>query len=345
MNWIIKDGLGQLGGVLYAGLVATRFDSDPKRYRFVAAGVLQAATLLEVLTPMVPGAFLPLASLSNIGKNIAWIATSASRAQLHLQLLQGAPVRTPVAPSASQSSSSSLSSSSIGLLNVGDLTAKAGTQSTAAGLIGTALGAVVASFVGTDVAAVMAAYLPLAGLSLATLYASNRAVALATLNPQRLDLAIEPWLRDRTAPPASPDHVTLSERVFGPARRVLVCPRVSSVLGHDDVQRVFGQPNLPYPYYVAHIGPGRAAVWVERDAAPATLLRAYVHGALTARLDSVAEAHAEMLAHYEALRDRLGGQGWDLERLHLDEGEPVAVTAMERLGQSESKRKTRLDRI
>jgi len=34
LNWVIKDGLGQLGGVLYAGIMSNRFDSDPKRFRF-----------------------------------------------------------------------------------------------------------------------------------------------------------------------------------------------------------------------------------------------------------------------------------------------------------------------
>jgi hypothetical protein len=29
-NWIIKDGFGQLGGVLFAGLMGTRFDASPK---------------------------------------------------------------------------------------------------------------------------------------------------------------------------------------------------------------------------------------------------------------------------------------------------------------------------
>jgi hypothetical protein len=29
-NWIIKDGFGLLGGVLYAGLMGSRFDAAPK---------------------------------------------------------------------------------------------------------------------------------------------------------------------------------------------------------------------------------------------------------------------------------------------------------------------------
>lgn len=30
LNWVIKDGLGQLGGVAFSSLVNVRFDSNPK---------------------------------------------------------------------------------------------------------------------------------------------------------------------------------------------------------------------------------------------------------------------------------------------------------------------------
>lgn len=83
INWVLKDGIGQFGGVLYASLFGTQFDEDPKRQRFIATVTLQAATLLEVLTPLVPALFLPLASLSNVGKNVSILANSATRAQMH----------------------------------------------------------------------------------------------------------------------------------------------------------------------------------------------------------------------------------------------------------------------
>lgn len=79
INWILKDGLGQLGGVLYASAVSDKFDSEPRWYRFKGTLAMQAASLVELFTPLFPGAFLALASISNIGKNMAWLATSASR--------------------------------------------------------------------------------------------------------------------------------------------------------------------------------------------------------------------------------------------------------------------------
>jgi hypothetical protein len=68
LNWIIKDGLGQLGGVVYASFVSDKFDSEPKRFRFQATVAMQGANVLELLTPLWPGYFLIIASISNIGR-------------------------------------------------------------------------------------------------------------------------------------------------------------------------------------------------------------------------------------------------------------------------------------
>ncbi|KAI9139950.1 vitamin B6 photo-protection and homoeostasis-domain-containing protein [Paraphysoderma sedebokerense] len=114
LNWIIKDGLGQFGGVLYASLTGSRFDSEPKKIRFNAALAMQFATVIELLTPLYPAGFLAMASISNIGKNIAWLASSATRAQMH----QTFALKD----------------------NLGDITAKSGSQATAASLFGTGIG-------------------------------------------------------------------------------------------------------------------------------------------------------------------------------------------------------------
>ncbi|CAI2168301.1 16968_t:CDS:2 [Funneliformis geosporum] len=116
LNWIIKDGLGQLGGVIYAASINDRFDSEPKRHRFRATVSMQFASFLELLAPLWPGMFLLIASASNIGKNIAWLAGSATRATMHKSFA----LRD----------------------NLGDITGKSGSQSTAAG---TALGVVISA--------------------------------------------------------------------------------------------------------------------------------------------------------------------------------------------------------
>ena len=37
LNWVLKDGIGQLAAVVSAAVISDRFDSDPKRWRAVAA--------------------------------------------------------------------------------------------------------------------------------------------------------------------------------------------------------------------------------------------------------------------------------------------------------------------
>ena len=82
LNWIIKDGLGQLGGVVYASFVSDKFDSEPKRFRFQATVAMQGANVLELLTPLWPGSFLVIASISNIGKDIITTSMFGTRGML-----------------------------------------------------------------------------------------------------------------------------------------------------------------------------------------------------------------------------------------------------------------------
>ena len=140
LNWVMKDGIGQLGGILFASRITSSsslssstsssssssntttkssysiitIDTDPKRWRMVSALSMDISTFLEILTPYFPGYFLCIASIANVGKNIGFLTASASRASLH---------------------------QSVSICNnLDDVTAKAGSQSIAASLMGTAMG-------------------------------------------------------------------------------------------------------------------------------------------------------------------------------------------------------------
>lgn len=65
LNWILKDGIGQLGAILFGSWAGHRFDADPKRFRMLGCAAQDAANVLEAVTPLVPHLFLPLASLAN----------------------------------------------------------------------------------------------------------------------------------------------------------------------------------------------------------------------------------------------------------------------------------------
>ena len=90
LNWVIKDGIGQLGGIIFAsrlGKSSKSFDAYPKQWRMLSNVALDLSTFIEIISPMFSYTyFLPLASLANIGKNISFLSASASRAALHQSL-------------------------------------------------------------------------------------------------------------------------------------------------------------------------------------------------------------------------------------------------------------------
>ncbi len=116
LNWIMKDAIGQIGASLYAASLSTQFDIDPKHQRVLALSLYNGSSLLEILTPLFPAFFLPLAAIGNIGKNISWMSIAATRAASHMSFM-------------------------LHKKNLADITVKASAQSTAAGVIGTSLGA------------------------------------------------------------------------------------------------------------------------------------------------------------------------------------------------------------
>lgn len=150
LNWILKDGLGQIGGVVFAGVVSNRFDAEPKKWRLVASLSMSAASILELTTPVFPGYFLAIASIANVGKNIAFLAASASRAAIHRSFA----IRE----------------------NLADLTAKAGSQAILCSSIGTAIGVALAANIGGDYANTVLAFICFASINATSTYMALRQV-------------------------------------------------------------------------------------------------------------------------------------------------------------------------
>ncbi len=191
LNWVMKDGIGQLGGILFAsritsttssssnhgygGIHTTRtstntIDKDPKRWRMVSSLSMDMATFLEILTPLFPGYFLALASIANVGKNVGFLTASASRASIHQSL-------------AKQN-------------NLGDVTAKAGSQSIAASLIGTGLGIGLTPVLGGgggDTFSIMIGFVCLSSMHQYCTYKSLQSVALKSLNQHRLHVIMNQY--------------------------------------------------------------------------------------------------------------------------------------------------------
>ena len=197
LNWVLKDGVGQLGGVLFASRVGEwkHLDADPKRYRLLAAMLLDVANGLEIASPFVPSFLvLPIACVANVFKNIGFLTASASRAALHQALaIQG---------------------------NLADVTAKAGSQSLAASVVGTSLGIGISTLFGDHESVLSIFVVSFAGLSVLHQfgnYSSLSAVPLAHFNRQRLHIVLKHYLNRGKI--LSPSEVAKRERYI-PGLRV-----------------------------------------------------------------------------------------------------------------------------
>ena len=219
INWVIKDGVGQLGGVLFASRMSQshRFDASPKRWRMVAALSLDAATVLEIASPLVSDFWvLPLASVANIGKNIGFLTASASRAALHQSLALKQ--------------------------NLADVTAKSGSQSIAASLVGTTLGIGLSPILG-DVTHFALGFVCLSVIHLGCNYLSLKSIPLCRFDRHRLHLVLKCYVETNKV--LTPEQVAKQE-VFFPGMNSddthlwlsvgspisLVCPKGPIELGH-----------------------------------------------------------------------------------------------------------------
>ncbi len=331
LNWVLKDGLGQLGGVLFASAVNNRFDADPKRWRVVAAVALDGAVFLESLTPLAPALFLPVAAVANIGKNISWLAASASRAGIHLSF-------------ARRSNGG----------NLADITAKAGSQTTLASTLGMAAGVGISPFVGASPQAIIPCLVCISLVHLGCVLRSLRAVALNTLNEQRADIVAGAFVAERRSRAARRDTsvqaVAQAEVVIGTAGRHLFGGYTSSLPG----SLVVGQPvteSTSCGRTVARLGDdlgvagyavfrrdggdaADVALLVEQEARPeqvmlghlhATCLRVELGGIDAERRGADADAGPDDAArrfvqqHGAAYLARLAEDGWNLENLFLEE--------------------------
>ena len=81
----LKEGVGPLGGILFASRYGKNFDEDIKKWRFMSTVAFNLALYIECMTLQFPGHFLLLASIANACKNITFLLAAASRASINLR--------------------------------------------------------------------------------------------------------------------------------------------------------------------------------------------------------------------------------------------------------------------
>jgi F0F1-type ATP synthase assembly protein I len=155
--------------MIFASHTSTNFDSHPKFYRMFSCIILNLSIFIEIITPLYPSYFLILASLGNVGKNISWLSTSASKSIIHRNLSNSE--------------------------NLADITVKSGSQTIGASIIGTIFGIFLSYFIGTDTLFMLLTFTLLGSIHLYSTYTSLNYVTISTLNEQRCNLVMKYFIQ------------------------------------------------------------------------------------------------------------------------------------------------------
>ncbi|GAB0493659.1 hypothetical protein MMPV_004944 [Pyropia vietnamensis] len=192
ISWVLKDGLGRVGKMLWAGSVGRDFDVDPRRWRFRSALMYAAGNGLEIVTQIFPASFLVVATWANTLKQVSMLTASATRNAMYRSF--GGKAQ-----------------------NIADITAKGEAQIVVADLIGMTCGIQLSKALGAGQQGninVFIAYVVLSAVDVLAIYQELRQVVFRTINPERLGMTVAAYVQSGTVPP--PPVVSRMEPIFLP---------------------------------------------------------------------------------------------------------------------------------
>ena len=81
-NYLLKDMVGQLGGIAYVSKLGSTIDKNPHQIAIRSIAYQQVAMFAECITPLTPSYFLPIASCANVVQNISFIGLGGVNARI-----------------------------------------------------------------------------------------------------------------------------------------------------------------------------------------------------------------------------------------------------------------------
>ena len=175
-SWVLKDALGKIGRILWAGRMGRVFDSDSKRWRFRSSLLFAAGNGLEIVTYVFPGSFLLIATAANCLKQISMLTSSATRNAIYRSF-------------AAKNN------------NIAEISAKGEAQIAVVDLVGMTCGILLSRAIGTSRLSITLAFLVLSFVDLFAIYQEIRAVVFKDLNYERLSIVLEHFMASN--PPLS----------------------------------------------------------------------------------------------------------------------------------------------
>lgn len=168
ITWLLRDGTGMLGRILFAWLKGNKLDSEAKKWRLFADILNDIAMFIEIAAPHFPPFFTLIVCIAGIFKSIVGVAGGATRAALTVHQARRN--------------------------NMADISAKDGSQETLVNLAGLLVSLVLIPLVTDNPLLTFILFFLFTVLHLFANYKAVRSVVMETLNEARLSIVLHRYL-------------------------------------------------------------------------------------------------------------------------------------------------------
>lgn len=303
VTWILRDGTGMLGRILFAWHKGSKLDSEAKKWRLFADVLNDIAMFMEILAPYFPAFFTLIVCTAGVFKSLVGVAGGATRAALTVHQARRD--------------------------NMADISAKDGSQETLVNLAGLLVSLMLIPLVTDNTILTLSLFFLFTVLHLFANYKAVRSVVMETFNEARLSIVLQQYVRDGQI--LSPLEANQREPVFFELRKTVpirLGVRLQEVVqSPEELNLALKENNMPYILGVRNgcvcvcLGPEASvrdeiramcqAVWLSNTLSPPTQQQ-------QSPWEIVHESHKLMDKIFNPFLKGVEAAGWDVKRTLLD---------------------------
>ncbi|XP_038139932.1 RUS1 family protein C16orf58 homolog [Cyprinodon tularosa] len=311
VTWLLRDGTGMLGRILFAWRKGSKLDSEAKKWRLFADVLNDIAMFMEILAPHFPACFTLIVCTAGIFKSIVGVAGGATRAALTVHQARRD--------------------------NMADISAKDGSQETLVNLAGLLVSLLLIPLVTDNPVLTLILFFLFTILHLFANYKAVCSVVMETFNEARLSIVLQQYLKDRQI--LSPLEANQREPVFlefGKTAPIKLGVRLQdAVRSPEELNLALKENNMPFLLGVRN---GCVCVCLGAEASVHNEIRAVcqavcISNTLTCPTAAVTtstkpkeqslweivlDSHKLMDAHFSPFLKGVKAAGWDTKRTLLD---------------------------
>ncbi|XP_022595067.1 RUS1 family protein C16orf58 homolog isoform X2 [Seriola dumerili] len=309
VTWLLRDGTGMLGRILFAWRKGTKLDSEAKKWRMFADVLNDMAMFMEILAPHFPACFTLIVCTAGVFKSIVGVAGGATRAALTVHQARRD--------------------------NMADISAKDGSQETLVNLAGLLISLILIPLITDNPVLTLSLFFLFTMLHLFANYKAVRSVVMETFNEARLSIVLQQYLRDKRI--LSPLEANQREPVFLEFTKTVpirLGVRLQEVVqSPEELQLALKNNNMPYLLGVRNgcicvcLGPKASvhdeiramcqAVWISSTMSPPAHTEPPTQQQQS-HWEMVHESHKLMDTIFNPFLKGVEAAGWDTKRTLLD---------------------------